>query len=71
MTDTERINWLQKQDGYALISDDRGYWALVVDGCQNVPDDVPADIYTEYFIRRKDWHKTMSPSPTPHALKAR
>jgi hypothetical protein len=45
-TDTERLDWLSTQDGYALVSDDGGRWAVVTDGMQNVPDDEPADIQT-------------------------
>ena len=59
MTDTERINWLQKQQGSALISDDFGHWAITGSGFQNVPLKTPADINTTFFITKKDWKKTI------------
>jgi hypothetical protein len=54
-TDTERLDWLSTQDGYALVSDDGGRWAVVTDGMQNVPDDEPADIQTMFFIEAAKW----------------
>lgn len=55
MTDTERLDWLSQQDGYALVSDDAGRWAVVSDGMQNLPDDEPADIQTLFFIEANKW----------------
>ena len=59
MTDTERINWLQKQQGFALVSDDFGHWAVVGSGFQNVPRKAPADISTTFFIEKNEWRKTI------------
>jgi len=44
MTDKELLDWLEKQDGGALINDDMGHWAFASDGFQNLP--TPED---EYF----------------------
>jgi len=57
--DTERIDWLQKNQGKALVSDDCGHWAVVEDGMQNVPDNSPNDIHTTFFIKKKEWKKTI------------
>ena len=59
MNDTERLNWLEKQDCYSLISDDGGRWACVVDGIQNVPVEKPFDIMTTFFISEKEWKSTI------------
>ena len=59
MNDTERLNWLEKSDGFALISDDFGHWACVTDGVQNVPDSVPADISTTFWIEKHEWESTI------------
>lgn len=57
MTDTQRIDWLEKQDGWALVSDDAGRWACVCSGMQNVPNpDKPTDIDTTFFIDADDWY---------------
>jgi hypothetical protein len=57
MTDSELIDWLETQDGSALISDDFGHWAVSSSGMQNVPDDisVASDIATSFFVEAKDW----------------
>jgi hypothetical protein len=57
--DTERIEWLEKQQGSALVSDDRKHWAVVTSGFQNVPMKTPADIQTTFFIEKKDWKKSI------------
>ncbi len=55
--DTERLEWLQKQFGCALINDDNGHWAMSWAGMQNVPEgDGPQDIQTSFFIEAKEWH---------------
>ena len=59
MTDTERINWLNKQQGSALVSDDFGHWVVATFGMQNVPKEAPADIQTSFFIKKKEWKKTI------------
>jgi hypothetical protein len=56
MTDTERINWLEEQEGWALVSDDAGRWAVTTSGMQNVPDsDKAIDINTTFWIEADEW----------------
>lgn len=56
MTDKERLDWLEQQDGFALVSDDAGRWAVVTDGMQNVPDpDKAIDISTSFWIEADQW----------------
>ncbi len=57
MNDTERLNWLAKQDGAALLSDDFGNWTVSYDGMQNVPENpgTPSDISTSFFIEADAW----------------
>ena len=59
MTDKERIDWLEQQQGSALVSDDNKHWAVVTDGFQNCPVKYPSDIETTFFIRKKDWSTTI------------
>lgn len=58
MTDTERLDWLEDNQGYALVSDDFGHWACIQDGLQSVPDNAPGDVYTSFFIKKDGWFKT-------------
>jgi hypothetical protein len=56
ITDTERINWLEEQEGWALVSDDAGRWAVTTSGIQNVPDsDKAIDISTTFWIEADKW----------------
>lgn len=55
MNDSERLNWMESQEGIALISDDAGNWAVSGDGMQNVPDSPPQDISTTFFVERHQW----------------
>ena len=57
MTDTKRLDWLEDRQGYGLISDDFGRWAISSSGMQNIPDnaDVPSYIATTFFIEAADW----------------
>lgn len=59
ITDTERLDWLEQAEGYALVSDDRGHWAVVTDGMQSIPLKPPADVATTFFIKKKDWKKSV------------
>jgi hypothetical protein len=59
ITDTERLDWLEKAEGFALISDDAGHWAVVSEGVQNLPDKHPADINTVFLIKKKEWRPTV------------
>lgn len=56
MNDTERIDWLEQQGGFALISDDDGHWAVTCTDMQNVPSgDEPVDIMTSLFVEAGEW----------------
>lgn len=58
--DTERLDWLERQPGFALVNDDAGRWAVVSDGMQNVPDnDKAIYIATTFFIKAKDWRPSI------------
>ena len=61
MTDSELIDWLETQEGYGLISDDFGRWAVSSTGMQNVPDDteVASDICTSFFVQAHEWRSTI------------
>lgn len=59
MTDTERLNWLEQNQGAALVSDDDKHWAVVVNGIQNIPENTPSDIHTTFFIRQNEWQSTI------------
>ena len=60
MTDKERINWLGKQFGCALINDDNGHWAVVSDGFQNVVTGKKGrDVQTTFFIEAGDWENSV------------
>jgi len=60
MTDTELLDWLEKQPGAALINDDAGRWAVSFDGMQNVPDeDVASFIATCFYIEADLWKPTI------------
>lgn len=54
-TDTARIDFLERQFGIALVSDDNGHWAVVADGFQNCVTGGPKDVSTTFFIEKKQW----------------
>ena len=55
-TDTIRLDWLEQQEGCALISDDNGHWTVAGDGWQNCPMTKEAiDIQTTFFIEKDKW----------------
>lgn len=65
-TDTERLDWLEKQDGYGVISDDNGRWAVPDSGTQNLADaeghyacDTPIDISCEFFVPAEAWRPSI------------
>lgn len=58
-TDMERLNWLEGAEGFALVSDDRGRWAVVTDGVQNVPEKYPSDISTSFWIKADEWRSSV------------
>ena len=59
MNDHKRLSWLQSHDGYALISDDNGNWAIVCDGMQQIADDPPDDLWTSYLVEKRFWKSTI------------
>ena len=59
MNDTERLNWLEKQDCWSLISDDGGHWACVQEGTQTVPEKDGGDIWTSFVILKGEWKDTI------------
>ncbi len=60
MNDKKRLNWLEKQDGLGLISDDAGRWAISTGGVQNMPDpNNPIDIASTFFVEKQEWKSTI------------
>ena len=62
LTDTDRLNWLEKHEGYGLISDDAGHWAVSGSGTQNVASGMrrkPIEIAATFFVEAKEWRKTI------------
>lgn len=57
--DSKRLTWLQQQQGFALVSDDQGHWAVVCDGMQNLPLNPPDDVQTTFFIEKHQWRKNI------------
>lgn len=55
MSDAELLNWLEEQEGVALISDDFGSWSVTGAGWQNIPEEFPGDIETTFFIEKDKW----------------
>lgn len=55
MTDTELIDYLEKQEGVALISDDQGFWAVVDCGMQSIDSNPPNDVSASFFIEKEEW----------------
>ena len=56
--DRERLDWLEKQEGSGLLSDDFGHWAVSGEGMQNIPDNQredPKNIETTFFVSGEDW----------------
>ena len=84
MTDTERLDWLEEQDGCGLISDDAGRWAVTGDGMQNAPSRRRAGaISTSFVVMASEWRRSVREAidaamnacpyclPTPQFPKAR
>ena len=59
MTDKQRLDWLEAQEGCALVSDEAGSWAVAMFGMQNVPVDFPSDIEARYLIEKQDWQSSI------------
>lgn len=58
-TDTDRIEWLSRQDGFALFSDDAGHWAISDSGLQDVTDDPPEDLRITRFVTKAQWRASV------------
>lgn len=59
MTDGERLDWLETQQGSALVSDDDQCWAVVTTGMQDVVDEGPCDLWTSFFVEADQWQPTV------------
>ena len=57
--DFYRLEWLEKRQGFALISDDLGSWAIASDGLQSIPEDPPDDLMTAFLIEKHAWRPTI------------
>lgn len=60
-TDTQRLEWLEEQQGFGLISDDQGRWAVSTCGMQNLPDDPekPFDFVGNFVVDAECWRATI------------
>jgi hypothetical protein len=65
LTDTERLDWLEKQQGLNLVSDDDGLWAVSTSGTQPAPHGQdsgpwpPEDFATVSFVDRDQWRPSI------------
>ena len=57
--EVECFAWLEKQDGYNLISSDNGYWAVSTGGSQPVPEDPPGDMDIMSLVMADEWKPTI------------
>ncbi len=57
MADTCRLDWLEKQDGCGLISDDAGRWAMNKCGYQNYlnPDKTISYAKSSVWVGAHEW----------------
>lgn len=69
MNDTERLDWLSRQDGGCLVNDDNGRWAFASDGYQNCSaNGKPFDLYTTHFVEKHAWQGSIRKA-LDHAIK--
>lgn len=61
MNDTELLNWLEKQDGAALINNDDGHWAFASNGIQNchIEDDDLFDLESTWWVEKHAFKSTI------------
>ena len=59
MDDTRRLNWLEEKDGYALVNDDFGHWAIASMGMQDIPENPPDDLWTSFCVEKHAWKLTI------------
>jgi len=55
ITDTERLDWLEKQSGGGILSDDAGRWAFPVGGFQPLVTDEALAGEWMYYLNVEDW----------------
>jgi hypothetical protein len=64
-TDKQLLDWLEKQEGLGLISDDAGRWAISGSGFQNNPNRKKSiDIASSFFVEADDWRKSIREAVT-------
>ena len=59
MNDSDRLDFLEDNQGCALVSDDDGRWVVACDGFQSVTAGEAADIETTFFIEKRFWKPTI------------
>lgn len=61
MTDTGRIDWLEKNGhGFGLLNNDNGHWACTGEGTQDAPiGKGAADMQTTFFIEKTRWKSSI------------
>jgi hypothetical protein len=60
ITDKERIDWLQKHFGYALLDDDNGHWTICFSGFQNVVcGKKPQYVETTHWVDADEWSNSV------------
>ncbi len=59
VTDSAMLDWLETQQGAALVSDDDERWAVSYTGFQNVPMGKPIDVETTFLIAADEWKPTL------------
>lgn len=59
-TDTERLDWLERQFGCGLVHDDNEHWAVAAIGMQSVAEgDEPEDLETSFFVEKDKFKPTI------------
>ena len=62
-TDTELSDYLQQksEEGCCpgLINDDDCRWAVTETGMQQCPSKTPSDLWTNFFVKKKEWKKSV------------
>ena len=58
-TDTERIDWLSDHNGFNLISDDGGRWAISTIGSQPVPEGKPKAMTIVSYVEAIEWRESI------------
>jgi len=58
-TADEMLDWLEEHEGFALVSDDFGHWAVTGNGTQSIPENPPDDVETTFFIEKREWRESI------------